>query len=193
MIEPLTQKTEPQNSSRAADIAQGRRNSSSFFLLCPAETPGQMLGDKSPPAPSSGLGTKIPDDTQLFINSLLLHNPTNQSGDQKGLGSCTGSGEGRRRPKKEVKGETEGRRSHCRTPQPLLRNHSLDQCTPTDTNSSGPAKDTTLMQETSLMRSLLNANKKSSNSWSHSGWCHLARGPVTPAVPQAWEPPLSGS
>lgn len=189
MIQPLTQKTEPQNFSRAADIAQGRRNGSSFLSLCPAETPGQMLGDKSPPTPSSGLGTKTPDDAQLFINSVLLHNPTNQSSDQKGLGSCTGSGEGRRgRPKKEVKGEIKQSHSHCRTPQPLLRNHSLDQCTPTDTNLSGPAKDITLMQETSIVRSQLNANKKSNN-----GWSHLAREPVTPAVPHAWEAAVSGS
>lgn len=56
MVQALTQKTEPQNSSRGADIAQGRRNGSSFPSLCPAERPGRMLGIKVPPHPQAVLG-----------------------------------------------------------------------------------------------------------------------------------------
>lgn len=112
VMQPLTQKTEPQKSSRAADMAQGKRDGGSFPSLCLAvRVLGGCLGQKSPHT-LKWCWAKIPDDTQLIVNLVLLHNTTDQSSDQKGFGNCMGSGGQRRgRPKKEIKGEMQG--SHC--------------------------------------------------------------------------------
>lgn len=105
-MQPLTQKTEPQNSSRAADMAQMRRDGGSFHSVCLAvRVRGGCLGQKSPHT-LKWCWDKIPDDTPLIVNLVLLRNTTDQSSDQKGFKNCTGSGEVRRgRPKKEMKGK----------------------------------------------------------------------------------------
>lgn len=93
-----------------------------------------MLGDKSPPTPSSGLGTKIPDDTQLFINSVLLHNPTNQSSDQKGLEVAQvqeqgGEEDSRKRSKGRYRKVTvtAGHHSHCSETIAFISAHQQTQ------------------------------------------------------------------
>lgn len=66
MEQPLTQKMEPQNFSRGADIAQGRRSGgSSFPSLCLAERPGWMPGIKVPPHTLKRSWDKIPDDNAV--------------------------------------------------------------------------------------------------------------------------------
>lgn len=128
-------------------MVQARRDGSSVPSLClVVRILGGCLGQKSPHT-LRWCWDKILDDTQLIVNLVLLHNTPDQSSDQKGFVNCMGSGEGKGgRPKKEMKGEMQGSRchSHCRTPQPSLRNHSLHQHTPTETSLYGPTKDNLL-------------------------------------------------
>lgn len=94
VMQPLTQKTEPQNSSRAADMAQGRRDGDSFPSLCLAvRVLNGCLGQKSPHN-LKWCWDKIPDDTQLIVNLVPLHNTTDQSSDQKGFGTAWALGKG---------------------------------------------------------------------------------------------------
>lgn len=192
MMQSLTQKTEPQNFSRAADIARGRRNGSSFLSLCPTERPGQMLGIKVPSHPQAVLGQKTLMTQSYLLTWCYCTTLKTKAVTKRAWEAAQLRREERKTQGRDQRGDTGKSQSHCRTPQPLLRNHSLDQCTPTDTNSSGPAKDITLRQQIPLVRSM-NANKKSSKGWPYSGWCHRARGPMAPAVPLAWESAVSSS